>query len=70
MTQTKRRIATATKNGKQYTAMVAHGERGLFEFDSLLDAGMIRVVACGQENIYFEWTCDEGYCQAGYCKSL
>jgi len=70
MTQTRSRIVSAYKNGRTYNAFAAHGERGLFEFDSLADAGMIRIECHGSENVYFEWQSDAGTIEAGYCKCL
>lgn len=70
MTSTRSRVVTATKNGKAHHALVTPGERGLFNFDSLADAGMIRILSHGEENVYFEWTSDEGFTEAGYTKCL
>lgn len=64
-------VTSCTKNGRKLNALIAHpGERGLFNFDSLADAGMVCVVAHGAENVYFEFKSDEGTVEAGFCKCL
>ena len=71
MTCTRQRIATASKNNKAYYATTTAGETSpLFQFDSLSQAGIIRIVGHGSENVYFEWTDDNGFKQNGFCKCL
>lgn len=66
----KPRILTRHKDGKTFNAIVSDQFDPLFCFDSLLDAGMVRVTECGEENVYFEWKADEGTFHQGYCKCL
>ena len=58
-------IHTVSKNGKP-----VRSTGDVYAFDSLTDAGAVRVTGCGQENVYFEWTCDLGHTRNGYCKCL
>lgn len=70
MTSTRYYSVMATKSGRKMHASATPGTRGLFEFDSLADAGMVRVLSHGAENVYFEWISDEGFTESGYCKCL
>ncbi len=69
-TSTRLHNVAITKNARTYHARAKHGERGMFEFDSLADAGMVRVVSHGEENVYFEFADDNGTTQAGFVKCL
>lgn len=68
-TSIKSRVVSVTKNGRTLNALVAN-RPPLFWFDSLALAGMIRVTACGEENVYFEFSADNGEVYNGYCKCL
>ncbi len=71
MTIMTQRIVRAFKNGKAIHASTTAGQTApLFEFHSLADTGLVRIIRCGQENVYFEWTDDEGFKQNGFCKCL
>ncbi len=64
------KILSITKNGKNLAALVRPGFEPLFEFDRITDAGWIQIEECGQENLYFTFTCDAGLKHHGYCKCL
>jgi hypothetical protein len=59
------KVFTTTKNGK-----TVRTTGDMFQFDTLADAGWIQVTSVGQENVYFNWTCDMGHTHKGYCKCL
>ena len=74
MTTTKRNgveIVTTTKGGRKYNATAGSGNLPtLFRFESLADAGWIRITDVGEENVYFDWTDDDGAEHLGFCKCL
>lgn len=71
MTATRRYIHTTTVNGKTFRAVTATtGERPLYEFDHPYSAGWVRILSCGQENVYFEFRDDSGLVCAGFAKCL
>lgn len=64
------KIKSAYKNGKCKNSLVRPGDRGLFYFESLEDAGFVTIESYGEENVYFKWTSDDGIVESGYCKCL
>jgi hypothetical protein len=63
-------IVTASKNGREYRTRAYCTGQGVFEFETLSEAGWIHVHACGSENVYFEWKSDDGEVLQGFCKCL
>jgi hypothetical protein len=67
-------MIVAKKNGRMVYSVVVSGKwyhttiETPFEFESLADAGWIRVTHCGDENCYFDFKDDGGEEHTGYCK--
>lgn len=50
-----------------------HGGEGLKAdtyFETMAEAGWVRITSIGNENLYFEFRTDEGEILLGYCKCL
>lgn len=43
---------------------------GMFQFETMTDAGWVKIESCGSENLYFKFKDDQGNEHDGYCKCL
>ena len=51
-----------------FTLTAVDTENPLFEFSDITAAGWVRVTCVGDENVYFNWTCNDGVERLGFYK--